>query len=130
MNVNVLHPYSSASFQVEGSWDVDGRGKSIWDDFAKLPGKTMDGRNGDVATDSYRLWKEDIALLAQYGVKSYRFSISWSRIIPLGGRDDPINPAGVQFYSNFIDELIRNGITPFVVCLLSKLVPCNLSLTS
>lgn len=76
----------------------------------------MDGRNGDVATDSYRLWKEDIALLVSYGVKTYRFSISWSRIIPLGGRNDPINPKGIEFYSNLIDELIRNGITPFVVC--------------
>ncbi|KAF9447997.1 glycoside hydrolase family 1 protein [Macrolepiota fuliginosa MF-IS2] len=106
--------FATAAFQIEGSWDVDGRGKSIWDDFAKTPGKTQDGKNGDVATDSYRLWKEDIALLASYGVKTYRFSISWSRIIPLGGRDDPVNQKGIEYYSNFIDELIRNGITPFV----------------
>jgi beta-glucosidase len=94
---------------------VDGRGKSIWDDFSKLPGKTLDGKNGDVATDSYRLWKEDIALLASYGVKSYRFSIAWSRIIPLGGRNDPVNKKGIEFYSNFIDELLRHNIIPFVV---------------
>lgn len=75
----------------------------------------MDGKDGSVATDSYRLWKEDIALLADYGVKSYRFSLSWSRIIPLGGRDDPVNPKGIEFYSKFIDELLANGIIPFVV---------------
>ncbi|KAG2085397.1 glycoside hydrolase family 1 protein [Suillus discolor] len=84
--------FTTASFQIEGSTNVDGRGKSIWDDFSKQPKKTMDGRDGDVAADSYRLWKEDIALLAHYGVKSYRFSLSWSRIIPLGGRNDPVNP--------------------------------------
>lgn len=106
--------FATASFQIEGSTNVDGRGKSIWDDFSKQPGKTMDGRDGDVATDSYRLWKEDIALLAQYGVKSYRFSLSWSRIIPLGGRNDPVNPKGIAFYSNFIDALLENGIIPFV----------------
>ena len=107
-----------ASFQIEGSTDADGRGKSIWDDFAKVPGKILDGRDGDVATDSYKLWKEDLALLVKYGVKSYRFSISWSRIIPLGGRNDPVNPLGIQHYSNLIDALLENGITPFVVCFL------------
>lgn len=105
-----------ASFQIEGSTNVDGRGKSVWDDFCKQPGKTLDGRDGDVATDSYRLWKEDVALLAQYGVKSYRFSISWSRIIPLGGRNDPVNPKGIEWYSNLIDALLEKGIIPFVVC--------------
>lgn len=105
----------SASFQVEGSTDVDGRGPSIWDEFSRTPGKTLDGRNGDVATDSYRLWREDIALLKQYGVKSYRLSISWSRVIPLGGRDDPVNEKGIQFYKDFCDELIKEGIVPFVV---------------
>ncbi|KAG6887557.1 Beta-glucosidase 1B, partial [Termitomyces sp. Mi166 len=109
-----LWGFATASFQIEGSAAVDGRGKSIWDDFAKLPGKTLDGKNGDVATDSYRLWKEDIDLLAKYGVKAYRFSIAWSRIIPLGGRDDPVNTAGIKFYSDFIDALLSHGITPFV----------------
>lgn len=75
----------------------------------------MDGKNGDVSTDSYKRWREDIALLASYGVRAYRFSISWSRIIPIGGRNDPINPKGIEFYSNVIDELLKNGITPFVV---------------
>lgn len=109
-----LWGFATASFQIEGSTDVDGRGKSIWDDFSRLPGKILDGGNGDVATDSYRLWKEDVALLVKYGVKSYRFSLSWSRIIPLGGRNDPVNLQGIQFYSNLIDALLENGITPFV----------------
>ena len=104
-----------ASFQIEGSTDVDGRGPSIWDGFSREPGRTLDGRNGDVATDSYRLWKEDVQLMKEYGINAYRFSISWSRIIPLGGRDDPINELGIEFYSNFIDELLANGIKPFVV---------------
>ncbi|EKM57147.1 glycoside hydrolase family 1 protein [Phanerochaete carnosa HHB-10118-sp] len=106
--------FATASFQIEGSTDVDGRGKSFWDDFSKLPGKTLDGRDGDVATDSYNRWREDIDLLVQYGVKSYRFSIAWSRIIPLGGRNDTVNEAGIKFYSDFIDALLERGITPFV----------------
>lgn len=111
---NFLWGFATAAFQIEGSIDVDGRGKSIWDDFCRSPGITLDGKNGDVATDSYNRWKDDIALLRQYGVKAYRFSISWPRIIPLGGRNDPINPKGIKFYSDFIDELIANGIIPFV----------------
>jgi beta-glucosidase len=95
--------------------NADGRGPSIWDEFARTPGKTLDGRNGDIATDSYARYKEDIALMKNYGVKSYRFSISWSRIISLGGCEDPVNEKGVQWYSEFIDELLRNGIVPFVV---------------
>ncbi|THH26402.1 hypothetical protein EUX98_g7779 [Antrodiella citrinella] len=106
--------FATASFQIEGSTDVGGRGKSIWDDYARIPGKTMDGRNGDVATDSYNRWAEDIDLLVSYGVKSYRFSLSWSRIIPLGGRDDPVSEEGIKFYSDFIDALVAKGITPFV----------------
>ena len=105
-----------ASFQIEGSTAVDGRGKSIWDDFAKQPGRIVDGRDGDIAADSYSLWKEDVKLLTEYGVNVYRFSISWSRIIPLGGRHDPVNPEGIRFYSNLIDALLQKGITPFVVC--------------
>lgn len=68
-----------------------------------------------MATDSYNRWEEDLALLKEYGIKAYRFSISWSRIIPLGGRDDPINQKGIEWYSNFIDALLASGITPFVV---------------
>ncbi|KAG6864603.1 Beta-glucosidase 1B [Blastosporella zonata] len=111
-----LWGFATAAFQIEGSTSTGGRGKSIWDDFSRMPGKTQDGKNGDVATDSYRLWREDVELLSQYGVKAYRFSISWSRIIPLGGRADPVNPEGIKFYSDLIDELLGRGIVPFVIC--------------
>ncbi|KAI0944872.1 Beta-glucosidase 1A [Taiwanofungus camphoratus] len=107
--------YATASYQIEGSTDVGGRGASIWDSFCKIPGKIRGGSNGDVATDSYRLWKEDVALLRSYGVKAYRFSLSWSRIIPIGGRNDPINDEGIAFYKGLVEELLNNGITPFVV---------------
>lgn len=107
--------FATASFQIEGSTSTDNRGPSIWDAFSRTPGKTLDGGNGDVATDSYKRWKEDIALLKEYGVKAYRFSISWSRIIPEGGRGDEVNMEGVRFYNGFIDGLLEAGITPFVV---------------
>lgn len=110
-----LFPDFSASFQIEGAVEAGGRGRSIWDDFSKIPGKTLDGRDGDVATDSYNRWQEDIDLLVSYGVKSYRFSIAWSRIIPLGGRNDPVSEEGIKWYSDFIDALLARGITPFVV---------------
>ena len=116
--------YFAASFQIEGSTDVDGRGKSFWDDFCKLPGKTLDGRDGDVATDSYKRWKEDLDLLSAYGVKSYRFSLSWSRIIPLGGRNDPVNELGIKFYSDLIDALLARGIIPFVVSSRERVLVC------
>ncbi|KAF8310418.1 glycoside hydrolase family 1 protein [Clavulina sp. PMI_390] len=106
--------YATASFQIEGSTNVDGRGASIWDEFSRTPGKVADGGNGDVATDSYRLWKQDIALLKQYGVTAYRFSIAWSRIIPSGSRHDGVNQLGIDFYNKVINELLAAGITPFV----------------
>ncbi|EPS97428.1 hypothetical protein FOMPIDRAFT_48442 [Fomitopsis schrenkii] len=106
--------FATASYQIEGSAAEGGRGPSIWDTFCRMPGKIRDGSNGDVATDSYRLWKEDVALLKSYNVKAYRFSVSWSRLIPVGGRDDPVNREGVQFYRTLIEELLRSGITPYV----------------
>ncbi|KAG9019152.1 Beta-glucosidase 1B [Tulasnella sp. 427] len=109
-----LAGFATAAFQIEGSTDAGGRGPSIWDGFSRIPGKTLDGGNGDVATDSFRRWREDVALLKKYGVRAYRFSLSWSRIIPLGGRNDPVNPEGIKFYSDFIDALIEANIVPFV----------------
>ncbi|KIJ28561.1 glycoside hydrolase family 1 protein [Sphaerobolus stellatus SS14] len=109
-----LWGFATAAFQIEGSTNTDGRGPSIWDAFSREPGRTLDGRDGDVATDSYRLWKEDVKLLKEYGVRAYRFSLSWSRLIPLGGRDDPVNEQGIAFYNSFIDALLEAGITPFV----------------
>ncbi|TGZ83469.1 glycoside hydrolase family 1 protein [Ascodesmis nigricans] len=106
--------YATASYQIEGAANEDGRGPSIWDTFCKIPGKIADGSSGDVACDAYHRTQEDVALLKSYGAKAYRFSISWSRVIPLGGRNDPVNPAGIKFYQDYVDELLANGITPFV----------------
>ncbi|KAK8870129.1 hypothetical protein IAR55_000699 [Kwoniella newhampshirensis] len=111
------HGYSTAAFQCEGGWDADGKGPSVWDDLGHNPRPApYDMRNGELGDDamnSYYQYKEDIALLKSYGSNAYRFSISWPRVIPLGGRDDPINEKGLQFYSDLVDECLANGITPF-----------------
>ena len=105
--------FATAAAQVEGAVK-DGKGQSIWDTFAKVPGKVKDGSDPSQAVRSYDFFKEDVQLLKSLGVTAYRFSLSWSRIIPLGGQDDPINEQGIAFYSNLIDELLANDITPFV----------------
>ncbi|PVH73542.1 glycoside hydrolase family 1 protein [Cadophora sp. DSE1049] len=109
-----LWGFATAAYQIEGAPEADGRGASIWDTFCAIPGKIADGSSGAVACDSYNRTAEDIALLKETGAKAYRFSISWSRIIPLGGRNDPVNPAGIAFYKKFVDDLLAEGITPFV----------------
>ncbi|VUC33544.1 unnamed protein product, partial [Clonostachys rosea] len=106
--------FATASYQIEGAVDKDGRGPSVWDTFCKLPGKIAGGVSGDVACDSYNRTAEDIALLKSVGATAYRFSLSWTRIIPVGGRGDPINQAGIDHYAKFIDDLLANGITPFL----------------
>ncbi|KAJ3049368.1 Beta-glucosidase 1B [Rhizophlyctis rosea] len=109
-----LWGFATAAYQVEGGAQEGGRGPSIWDTFSHTPGKTHNGDTGDVAVDQFHLYKEDVQLLKSYGVKAYRISLSWSRIIPLGGRNDPVNPEGIQYYNNLINELLANGIAPFV----------------
>ncbi|KFA81498.1 hypothetical protein S40288_03308 [Stachybotrys chartarum IBT 40288] len=106
--------FATASYQIEGSIDKDGRGPSIWDTFCERPGKIADGSSGVTACDSYNRTAEDIELLKSLGSQAYRFSISWSRIIPKGGRNDPINQAGIDHYVKFVDDLLAAGITPFV----------------
>lgn len=103
---------ASASYQVEGAWNEDGKGVSNWDVFSKIPGKTFEGTNGDVAVDHYHRYKEDIKLMAEMGLESYRFSISWPRIIPNGTGE--VNLKGLEFYNNVIDECLKYGIVPFV----------------
>ncbi len=107
-------PTNTPSYQIEGGAAQDGRGPSIWDAFCAIPGKIADGSSGVVACDSYNRWREDIELLQKVGAKAYRFSISWSRVIPLGGRGDPVNQKGIDFYVTFVDALLAAGITPFV----------------
>lgn len=103
---------ASAAYQVEGAWNLDGKGKSVWDEFVRIPNKTFKGSNGDVAVDHYHLFKEDIALMAEQGLKTYRFSIAWTRILPEGRGE--INQKGLDFYSDLIDELLKHGIEPIV----------------
>lgn len=103
---------ASAAYQVEGAWNQDGKGETNWDVFSKIPGKTFEGTNGDVAVDHYNRYKEDVKLMAEMGLESYRFSISWARIIPDG--DGEINQKGLDFYNNLIDECLKYGIVPFV----------------
>src|SRR5215212_1275796 len=103
---------ASAAYQVEGAWNTDGKGISVWDTFSKIPGKTFKGSNGDIAVDHYHRFREDVALMAELGLKAYRFSVSWPRIYPRGRGD--INEKGLEFYSSLIDELIANGIEPIL----------------
>jgi beta-glucosidase len=96
--------------QIEGAWNEDGKGESIWDRFCRTPGKIMNGHTLDVACDHYHRYRDDIALMGQLGLRSYRFSIAWPRIFPEGkGR---LNQAGVDFYSRLVDELLSRGINP------------------
>ncbi len=101
---------ATASYQIEGAVDEDGRGPSIWDTFSHEPGRTRDGHTGDVACDHYHRWPEDVALMAEAGLNAYRFSIAWPRILPFGR--GPANPAGLDFYDRLVDALCEKGITP------------------
>ena len=103
---------ASAAYQVEGAWNQDGKGESVWDIYTKKPGTTYKGTNGDVAVDHYNRYKEDVALMAEMGLKAYRFSIAWTRIYP-NGRGE-VNEEGLKFYENLIDELIKNNIKPII----------------
>ena len=103
---------ASAAYQIEGGYNQDGKGVSNWDVFSKIPGKTFEGTNGDVAIDHYNRYKEDIKLMAEMGLESYRFSVSWCRIIPNGTGE--INQKGIDFYNNIINECLKYGIVPFV----------------
>ncbi|MFN8482157.1 MAG: GH1 family beta-glucosidase [Anaerolineae bacterium] len=103
---------ATASYQIEGAVDADGRGVSIWDTFSHTPGKILNGETGDVADDHYHRWQGDVALLRELGVGAYRFSVAWPRILPDGvGR---INGAGLDFYDRLVDALLAAGVTPWV----------------
>lgn len=101
-----------AAYQVEGGWNKDGKGPSIWDEFTHKKNKIHNRENGDFATEFYKNYKEDIALLKEMNFGVFRFSISWSRIFPQGTGD--INPSGVAFYHKVIDECLNNGIEPWI----------------
>jgi beta-glucosidase len=101
---------ATSAYQIEGSPLADGAGESIWHRFAHLPGKIEGGDHGDVACDHYQRMEDDVRLMSDLGIESYRFSISWSRVLPNGtGR---VNAAGLDFYSRLVDALLANGIKP------------------
>lgn len=103
---------ATASYQIEGAWLEGGKGLSTWDAFSHTPGKILQGHTGDIACDHYHRYKEDVALMAEIGLPSYRFSLSWPRIQPTGyGKP---NPEGIRFYSDLIDELLKHNITPWL----------------
>ncbi|WP_099223018.1 GH1 family beta-glucosidase [Listeria costaricensis] len=102
---------ATSSYQIEGAWQEDGKGLSIWDEFTHTPDHIYAGDNGDVACDSYHRLDEDIALLKELGVSCYRFSISWPRIFPTGRGE--VNPAGLAYYTRLVDRLLENNIEPF-----------------
>ena len=101
---------ATAAYQIEGAVAEDGRGDSVWDVFCRKPGAIRNGDTGDVADDHYHRWPEDVELMAQLGVTSYRFSIAWPRVQPDG--KGPANAAGLDFYDQLTDGLLARGITP------------------
>ena len=103
---------STSSYQIEGAYNIDGKGPSIWDAFSAIPGKTNNGETGQISIDHYHRFKEDVQLMKEMGIKAYRFSISWPRILPNG--KGKVNQKGIKFYSDLIDELLIAGITPWV----------------
>lgn len=103
---------ATASYQVEGAAHTDGRGLSVWDMFCRKDGAIFSGHDGDIACDHYHRWREDIQLMKEMGLKAYRLSISWPRVIPEGlGKP---NELGLEFYDRLIDGLLEAGITPYV----------------
>ncbi len=103
---------ATAAYQIEGAWNKDGKGESIWDRFCHQDGNILNGDTGDIACDHYHRWEQDLDLLKQFDIKNYRFSIAWTRILPDGIGE--INQAGVDFYNILIDGMIDRGITPWV----------------
>ena len=103
---------ATASYQIEGAWNEDGKGESIWDRFVHTPGKIKNGATGDVACDSYHRWREDVALARALNLNSYRFSLSWPRLQPSGS--GAVNAKGIDYYSRLVDALLEARIRPFV----------------
>ena len=103
---------ATASYQIEGAFDEDGKGRNIWDEFTHAEGKISDKSTGDIACDHYHRYKEDVKLMAELGIKAYRFSVSWSRILPDG--TGKVNQKGIDFYNDLINELLKCGIEPYI----------------
>src|SRR3954452_23805596 len=95
---------ATSAYQIEGAVAEDGRAPSIWDAFCRVPGAITGGDTGDVACDHYHRWPEDLALMSALGLRAYRFSIAWPRVLPAGS--GPVNPAGLAFYDRLVDALL------------------------
>ena len=104
---------ATSAYQIEGAYNRDGKGVSIWDTFCHTPGKINDNETGDIACDHYDKYEDDIKLMAELGISAYRFSISWTRIFPEGDDEIP-NAKGLQFYDNLVNCCLKNGITPHI----------------
>lgn len=102
---------ATAAYQIEGATHEDGRTDSIWDAFSRVPGAVINGESGETACDHYHRYRDDVALMKDLGLQTYRFSTSWSRVQPDGG---PVNPKGLDFYSRLVDELLAAGIKPWL----------------
>lgn len=103
---------ASASYQIEGGADCDGKGPSIWDTFSHIPGKVFGDQTGDVSCDAYHRYEEDLDIMKDLGIKNYRFSISWPRVLPEG--DGKINEAGLAYYDHVVDGCLARGIEPWI----------------
>jgi beta-glucosidase len=102
---------AAAAYQIEGAASEDGKGASVWDMFCRQPGKVLDGHSGDVACDHYHRYRDDVAMMQSLGVRNYRFSISWPRVIP--GGTGAVNERGLDFYDQLVDELLAAGVQPW-----------------
>ena len=103
---------ATSAYQVEGAAFENGRGESIWDRFCRLPGTIKHGDDGDISTDHYHRFRDDVRLMSRLGLGAYRFSVAWPRVIPSGR--GPVNAPGLDFYDELVDELLLNDIQPFV----------------
>jgi beta-glucosidase len=103
---------ASSAYQIEGAWNKDGKGVSIWDTFAHTPGKIVNDETGDTAIDHYHRYKEDAALMADLNLRHYRFSTAWTRILPAG--TGQVNPKGIAFYDRLLDSLLKHKIEPYL----------------
>ena len=104
--------FATSAYQIEGAAAEDGRGRSVWDTFSRVPGAIADGQTGEVACDHYHRFREDVALMARIGAKAYRFSVSWPRVQPDG--TGAVNERGLAFYDRLVDALLEAGVQPLV----------------
>lgn len=109
---NFIWGAATSAYQIEGAWNDDGKGHSIWDAYCREPGRILHGDRGDVACDHYHRFREDVGLMQQIGLQSYRFSISWPRVMPKG--KGALNSAGLDFYDKLVDSLLEANIDPLV----------------